>query len=742
MSSCLGFRKKPSASDREPLLPQYETDTDLQARLMGKLHTYQQFRALSKQYMPTTEQAIINLRTILASDVLNPENVDLSDSGRLLTKNVKVWLQQFMDLLQHKNGEDELQRSIWALAHSRISVDVDDLAKRASRTKVKADSAAAFSSLQTVGSLLLTNQDFRIFLHDLQIIGREVFRDSSKALSKVAEDAAKQLEPSKEEEQALKKPGADGDVALPSSDDLKQDVAEVGKSVAEAGKEVATTAIDSAGDKLEGAEGETLIKRLQSAVVNLRKKDDYSDSVSVLAKLLQRYAKVYSRAAGEILDVAQEDIHENKALDAATENIWTLVKNFGDRDEWEKLAGKFDKVMQHSRSDPDFEKLMGDAANSLQKLLTDPEFLNNAQQKFKELREESKKVGKESSLRQDVDEFFGQLELVYYSVIEDADLSRLHNTSLRILNILSPTNLAVNKDLLQDSLSVFVPELINAVQNIPIPRLEVSTPEIDLLLENLIIEPGKTVNRSSFLPYSFKVETYNDLELFKGRHRTGTRSKHTVTLKLNGLSTRADEIGFVMRLHAGLLRLNDEGIVSFAVDERGIDIHLDVEIAKEKLEEVLTLKAVRVHIHKLNFELRKSKFSILAWILKPLIRPILRKTLEHELANAISDFFHAANRELLFARERLRATRIADPHDLLKFFQAVAARLQPEDDPDVDVKVGVRANQSRVFKGVYAPGSIVKLWEEEALRAGERVEEFDAGGWKNEIFDVHARHLT
>lgn len=742
MSSCLGFRKKPSASDREPLLPQYETDTDLQHRLMQKLHTYQQLRALSKRYMPSTEQIIINLRVILASDLLNPENADLSDSGRLLIKYTKQWLRQFMDLTQHKNGNDELQNALWLLRHSRIDVDVDDLAHRARKSKVKADSAALVNSVQTVGSLLLTNQDFRLFLHDLQIVAREILSDSSSALSNAAQHAAKQIEPSSDEHQAVVHPdAANGDVHIPTSEDLTGNVTDLGKAVADETAQVAKATFDSAEEKLQGAEGQTLINRLQQAVVKLRNKDDYSDSVSVLAQLVRRYAKVYSRAAQETVQVVQEDVNENKELDLAVQSIWDFVRSFGNPEQWEALADSFRKVIRHSQSDPDFEHLMQNVANSLERLLTDPDFLNNAQQKFQQLKQESQKVGTSSNLRQDIDACLHQLEATFYAVTEDPDINKLHNTSLRILQILSPADATHNKELVQDAISVFVPELINAVQNLPIPRLELSTPDIDLLLENLIIEPGRTVNRTSFLPYRLKVETYNDVELVKGRFRTATSSKHLVTVKLDGLSLRAEDVGFVMRVHSGLLRFADEGIASFAVDERGVDIHVDVEVGRERLEQILTLKAVRVHIHKLNFNLRKSRFSVLAWLLKPLIRPILRKTLEREIASSIGDFFHAANREVLFARERLRATRIADPHDLLRFVKAVAARLQPEDDPDVFVGVGVKANQSKAFRGVYAPGSIVKLWEDEAERAAERVDDFDAGGWRNDIFDTHARHM-
>jgi hypothetical protein len=203
-----------------------------------------------------------------------------------------------------------------------------------------------------------------------------------------------------------------------------------------------------------------------------------------------------------------------------------------------------------------------------------------------------------------------------------------------------------------------------------------------------------------------------------------------------------------MRVHKGLLRFTDSGLASFRLDEKGIDVHIDVEIAKERMEQILTLKAVRVHIHQLNFKLRSSMFSICAWLFRPLIRPLLRKVLERQIGLAIADFFHAANRELLFARERLRATQIADPKDLTTFIKAVAARLTPEEDPDLYTRVGIDQPGRGVFKGRYAPGSLVKTWVEEGRRAEERVDDggevIGAGqrGWRNEVFDLHVGMLT
>ena len=144
MSSCFGKRKKDS--DQEPLLPRYEDETVLQRRLHQKLHTYQMVRALTKGFMPSTEQTIINLRTLLSSDILNPNNKDLSDSGRNLIRQSRSWLKLFIELLRNKNGDDQVQDFIWYLTKSKISVDMNDISNQASKVKARADAAASMAS--------------------------------------------------------------------------------------------------------------------------------------------------------------------------------------------------------------------------------------------------------------------------------------------------------------------------------------------------------------------------------------------------------------------------------------------------------------------------------------------------------------------------------------------------------------------------------------------------------------------
>ena len=85
---------------------------------------------------------MINLRTLLASDVLNPAEPGLSDSGRRLMKYMKQWVQEFIDMLRNKNDRDQIQDFIWFLIHAKMDVDTGDLIRTARDTTVKADASA------------------------------------------------------------------------------------------------------------------------------------------------------------------------------------------------------------------------------------------------------------------------------------------------------------------------------------------------------------------------------------------------------------------------------------------------------------------------------------------------------------------------------------------------------------------------------------------------------------------------
>lgn len=748
-----------SRAETEPLLPRYDDDTSRQRRLHQKIHTYQMLRAFSEGYMPSTEQTIANLRSLLAFDILSPRNFDIGSTGRQLVRDCRLWIQLFIEFLQTKNGNDQLQEFLWHLSHGRAIVHASELTQRASHSKAKADTKAgqchpfisplqlkliclAYDSFRTVGNLLLTNADFRLFVEDLTTVGRNIFSDTAFSLSKTTRKAGKKLRPKEADQNAVAGAGADEghDVTNEELRDEAGHVADVAKhGLAETGHD----AKESVGEHLTGKEQETLLYRLKQTVLKLRERRDYTDAIAIIAQLLQKYAQVYVNAATDAASTAEAETEVNEELKDAIHRFWALLQTLGDPKEWQALEQRFHDVLRHVSGDPEFENLVSEIGSATQEMMTNPDSLDSAEGRIGELQEKSKQVGAESSLRKDVDELLAQANRTVQTISQDETVSKLSGATRKLYQDVSDGYHNRRGNLPADLLEVFLPLVLRNIQYIPIPRLEISAPEADLLLENLILQPGHTVNYSSFLPYRMHVSTKNDIDVVKRHSKKTTANLRTAfTVSICGLNVSASEFGYWLRTHKLLFfYLKDQGIASFFLDKRGIDISLDVEVGRDRLEQIFTLRGVRVRIHKLDYQVHQGRWGFLIWLTKPFLKHMIRRILEKQIAESIVQASHALNRELVFARERLRAARIASPQDLFTFVRAVLARLVPAPNPDVEARVGVDAPGQGVFKGVYAPGSLVKVWHDEAQQAHDSVEEGeDTPGlhrtWRNTIFDV------
>jgi hypothetical protein len=594
----------------------------------------------------------------------------------------------------------------------------------------------------------MSNQQFRLLLSDVTTLARGVFKDTAYTISGVAEEIGQGIDEglNTDSDGTAVLKGDKGSKAATNGqpkDNIGSTVAEVTDLVTVGTTKVAEEAAASAKSQFTDQGNKNVLKaRLKAAVSSLAQRPDYDTAVDTLGKLLKQFVLTYSRVLEDVQDTVVADVNENRAADKAMESAWRLAQTFGDPKEWDRLRSCFDQVIGHRDRDQDFEQVAGDTVDSLEKLLTDPDFSDNMEKKFEELRSKSENVELESGLKSDVDALLDQLQRTAASVLRDEDVAKILDRIGRIVETVSPGGEVVSDQLIQDGISVFIPAIISAVQTIPIPRLEVSTPTLDLLLENIFVTPGHTINNSSFLPYHLKIAAHNTLDVHKHR-ATAEVSSHLSTnfsVGVSGLSLRAEDVGYVIKTHYPIIPFTSSGLASVALDDRGTDIQVAFDVQRNSLENMLKLRSVKVHVHKLTYKLTHSPFSFLAWLFKPLLRPILRKLLERELAKALASVVHSLNREAVYARERVRAVEVTQPGSYWSLFKALKARWTPEQDPDMDVRVGLDApgDQGSKFKGMYAPGSLAGLWHEEERRR-EEIEVMDEErGWRSGVFDVGA----
>ncbi|KAL6864235.1 hypothetical protein J3F83DRAFT_154506 [Trichoderma novae-zelandiae] len=184
-----------------------------------KLQIYGIINAFKNGKTPSNEQIDVALNSFLQSRALSRPSDKLSDEGKLLVEDAKEVVKLTKQLLLSKNDGNLLQDFIW----QTTQYDTQNL--QAPNAPLTKDAAArhkdeALEGLRTLGTLLITNGQFRKLLKDATVLVRDMVGDG-------ATNVASRVRPSDEELRHMDEPAPDNtwhEKPELSKEDLKNQV--------------------------------------------------------------------------------------------------------------------------------------------------------------------------------------------------------------------------------------------------------------------------------------------------------------------------------------------------------------------------------------------------------------------------------------------------------------------------------------------------------------------------------------
>ncbi|MCJ1418641.1 hypothetical protein MMC32_004989 [Xylographa parallela] len=185
-----------------------------EADINQKLQLYGIYNAFSNGKVPSNRQIDVALNSALASRALASPSAKLSAEGRELVKDLRDVIEQAKVLLLTKNEGNLLQDFIWQTQHiggGNAALPNAPLDK----DTAKQHGNQALDGLRTLGTLIVSNGQFRKLLSDATILIRNMAGDA-------AQTAANKINPSEDELNQLDKPAQDNTWHdVPQSGDLK-----------------------------------------------------------------------------------------------------------------------------------------------------------------------------------------------------------------------------------------------------------------------------------------------------------------------------------------------------------------------------------------------------------------------------------------------------------------------------------------------------------------------------------------
>ena len=302
---------------------------------------------------------------------------------------------------------------------------------------------------------------------------------------------------------------------------------------------------------------------------------------------------------------------------------------------------------------------------------------------------------------------------------------------------------AFKPHLIKDLTEVIIPGIFENTQYVPIPRIEVSDPMIDLVVENLVIETD------NLFPNALEFSSDNYWRY--GRKSIKNQKENKIMIAGSGIQMDLRDVAYYLKKKQGFPSITDKGVMDIILAGEGFSFKVAARnagksrdrthfIAIDKVDVVIKNLQIKIKQsnHKLLFSIAKS---IVIKVMKPAIQKAIEVQIKKNLENADA-YAYSIHREV---QRGIEASK-NDPENAQNIYQRYVNAVQQKmtekkkkaenQAKKTDVNVAM-TKQDSMFQHISLPGGIsTKATEYRDLAAkGDR--------WESPVFGIgSAREST
>ncbi|KAK2459822.1 hypothetical protein APHAL10511_008143 [Amanita phalloides] len=629
--------------------------------------------ALEAGKLPTTRQVVQFIdcvemvalpRAQHSMEAMTVDIPDMSAQGKIIANHLKNVLECYKQLAIHKNSkcEDYLQDALWHLSQG----DVGPTSKTTEDAeRVKRDMAAIRDALRTLISIIWTSiaTEGTSLFYDFASFTRLALADAAEAIEGVAGVTKEKL---KEHERGFQ--AGERDVLgrdkkrLEEEQDVKvawehgmEKVKQTGSGVIETSRTVASSTQETA-EKTKsrlGAAYDQICDRAQSDPA-------FKEAVDAIFNIVQLRLNQTLDTAADPHVTLQSFIHDEtpeKHIDTAIMELRMLLERLSNQS-LDPFMHDLRKCIVTITSDQHLRQWFNDFFDLARHNLKDAQYARSDESR--QAREELR-VRWEDLLKQDVkwkaeiDKLKEELVGIQTGINADKDLNNLRdaldklNLDLQqgLIGIRAEAEVGVQETLdqvtwfWQDLFRYYVPQILQAMKDVPIPRTEYKDQEIEFVLENL------DISSFNLHPSHVYLRNITDVDISTtSAAATKTAVGALTHIRIQALQMALDDVSFWYRDKTfGLGPKEFTGLMGVTLPEKGVDVDMKLMLipahvkgprSRESLKHFNTIEKIEVHIAEdVEIEVKESDHPIMLTLFKPLILARLKRALERSLAEQL-----------------------------------------------------------------------------------------------------------
>ncbi|KAF7194482.1 hypothetical protein HII31_04287 [Pseudocercospora fuligena] len=775
----------------------------------AKLQLYGIYSAFAQGKVPSNKQIDVALNTAINWKGLSQPNGKLSADGQKLVKDLREVIEKAKVLLLTKNDGNVLQDFIWQ-TQAIGAGDASTPNAPVDKETAKQHGNQAVEGLRTLGTLIITNGQFRKLLNDAVTLFRDIAGDA-------AQNAASAINPDEEKLTQIDAPAEDNtwhDAPDLSKENIKkqinanipftkQDAKDAAGQVAGDATQAAhpsgsrdptdaaalaqkeqqegvSTGLDAQAGAKAGKDTvknktwdqmneedkqrvreyrqktkeyfqkkvpkerrEQIIYRLKKMVVEIQGHQDYQQAIDTLLRLAEEYTG-HSKNIAAQSQGAVKGAHSQDSLTTAEADLRTLLERFANSTSFDDLFDSINQIYTDADRDPELKNFFKNADRFIRRCLQEQGYIlqDESNEEWNRLYDHGNFLLRDR-YRNHTDRIVDEVKFLAGQFEEDPQNKAFGESMDKLFKDLgndSDGKPEFKPHLVKDLTEVLIPAFFENVRYIPIPRIEVSDPQIDAIVENLVIEGD------NLAPNMFEFGSDNYWRW--GRKGIQNRNKNKVMLSASGIQMDLRDVAYYVKKKQGFPGVTDKGVMDIFLGGTGLSFKVAMETAdKNDRQHFFKINTVSVDIKNMDVKVKQSNHKLLFKLFKPVLfkvlRPVIQKTVEKQVRDAVTKadaFLYQVKQEVDRVTEE--AKNNPDPENLeniyQRYFNAFQKQLQKgekkkeeakEKAAQTNVNVAVTKNDS-IFKNISLPGGIsTKATEyQELAKKGDK--------WESPVFSI------
>jgi len=392
------------------------------------------------------------------------------------------------------------------------------------------------------------------------------------------------------------------------------------------------------------------IYRAKKVIVECQRHDDYQASIKWLLGYFEEYFG-HAQNAAQAQGASVDTVKDHQQLNDALGELRTLLERFAGGKSTSEMMDRIRVLFNDSKQDEQLRAWFKDVDAYARKCLLEPGFV--LQDECNTQGAQIRDTGRQFYDGRYKDHFDGVFNAIgeFFSAISNDDLNaRFAQDWARLTkNLLCDDegDLKFKPELWRDIRKVILPQIVDKIGYIPIPRVEYTDDERDIVLENL------TLSGRNLFPNIVTMEAHNFMK-FSPYDSITDESHHEFTLNLGHIQADMRDVAFYFNNKKGPIKIRDSGLADFVLGGKGLSCTVHLASAGKDTSSVFKVKNVNVHVDTLKWSIRDSKHDVLYKTLGPLLNGLVKKQIQKALSDAIRTGFEYIDGQLVGVRERTK----------------------------------------------------------------------------------------